>query len=172
VSTLNSAVFGPPDLSQGLFKSTDGGGWIQLQSGFPAGNTGNASQFIGQTINVVIVDPADSQILYLASTSGVFGSTNGGRNWTAGANISSDTRSLVLDTSSPAAVRILYAGVSGRGVFRSTDGGRTWSQLLSETPAAVRSAERTSLLHRYQCRYAIELHTHSLRTRRELDHGE
>ena len=65
-----------------------------------------------------------------------------------------------------------YAGVSGRGVFRSTDGGRTWSQLLSETTAAVRSAERTSVLHRYQCRYAIDLHPVSPRMRRELDHGE
>jgi hypothetical protein len=134
--TGNAAVFGPPDLSQGLFKSTDGGGsWIQLGSGFPAGNTGNAGQFIGQTINVVIVDPADSQILYLASTKGVFRSTNAGQNWTAGAGISSDTRSLVLDTSSPAAARILYAGVSGRGVFRSTDGGQTWTNLPGFTTA-------------------------------------
>src|SRR4029077_12466623 len=41
----------------GLFKSTDAGGsWIRLGSGYPAGNTGNAIQFVNQWINVIIVD--------------------------------------------------------------------------------------------------------------------
>ena len=35
--------------AKGLFKSTDGGAsWIALGSGYPAGNTGNATQFVGQ----------------------------------------------------------------------------------------------------------------------------
>src|SRR5215472_4244388 len=52
----------------GLLKSTDGGAsWIRLGSGYPSGNTGNASLFKVQNINVVIVDPANSNILYLAS---------------------------------------------------------------------------------------------------------
>src|SRR5579859_6718327 len=55
----------------GLFKSTDAGAsWILLGSGYPAGNTGNATQFESQWVNVIIVDPANSDILYLASTSG------------------------------------------------------------------------------------------------------
>jgi hypothetical protein len=139
--TLNSGVFGPPDLSQGLFKSTDAGAsWIQLGSRFPDGNTGNAINFVGQSINVVIVDPANSNTLYLASTSGFFRSGDGGLNWTAGANINTDTRSLVLDTSSSPAARILYAGVSGQGVFTSTDGGATWTQILSAATGAVQTA--------------------------------
>jgi len=48
----------------------------------------------------------------------------------------------------------------------------TWQYLARNGSAAVRSAERTSVLHRYQCRYAIDLHPHSPRMRRELDHGE
>ena len=72
----------------GLFKSTDGGAsWIGLGSGFPAGNTGNASQFVKQSINVIIVDPANSQTVYLSSglspSSGVFRSLDGGQNWSA-----------------------------------------------------------------------------------------
>ncbi len=125
----------------GLFKSTDGGGsWIRLGSGYPAGNTGNAIQFINQWINVIIVDPANSNILYLASTSGCFRSIDGGRNWTAGANSGGDARSLVLDTSTPAGSRILYAGISGRGVFRSNDGGQNWTQILSGATPAVAAA--------------------------------
>lgn len=73
LGTGNAGFFGQPDSSQGLFKSTDqGDSWIQLGSGFPAGNNGNALTFVGQDINVIIVDPANGNTLYLASSSGVF----------------------------------------------------------------------------------------------------
>lgn len=125
----------------GLFKSTDGGAsWVLLGSGYPAGNSGNATQFINQNINVILVDPADSNILYLGSNSGLFVSFDGGLNWTAGANGSGDARSLVLDTSLPLPGRILYAGLSGLGVFQSTDGGQTWNQIVGASTPAVASA--------------------------------
>lgn len=125
----------------GLFKSTDAGGsWIRLGSGFPAGNTGNANQFANQWINILLVDPANSNIVYLGSTSGVFRSTDGGQNWTAGTNGFGDARSLVIDTTSPAGARRLYAGLSGRGVFRSNDGGQTWTQILSAATPVVAAA--------------------------------
>ncbi len=125
----------------GLFKSTDGGAsWIRLGSGYPSGNTGNASQFVTQSINVIIVDPANSSILYLGSATRLFRSTDGGQNWTAGGNGSGDARSLVLDPSSPPAARILYAGLSGRGVFRSNDGGQNWTQILSAATPVVAAA--------------------------------
>lgn len=129
----------------GLFRSADGGAsWIRLGSGYPAGNTGNAFQFVNQWINVIIVDPANSNTLYLASTSGSFRSTDGGLNWTQGTNSAGDVRSLVLDTSAPAGARILYAGISGRGVFRSNDGGGSWTQVLSRTTPAVAAAIGTA----------------------------
>ena len=40
------------------------------------------SIFFNQSINVVIVDPANNQIVYLASNFGFFRSTDGGLNWT------------------------------------------------------------------------------------------
>jgi hypothetical protein len=128
-------------ISTGLFKSTDGGAsWISVGSGFPAGNTGNATQFINQAINVIIVDPANSDVVYLASFGGVFTSSDGGQNWTAASGISGDTRSLVLDVSTPANARILHAGVQGNGVFISKDGGQTFSQTLSAATPAVATA--------------------------------
>ena len=130
-----------PQPQAGLFKSTDeGGSWVAVGSGYPAGNSGNATQFVGQFINVIIVDPANSSILYLASTSGVFISNDGGLNWVQGNNAFGDTRSLVLDTSTPAGARILYAGISGRGVFRSNDGGANWAQVLSAATPVVAAA--------------------------------
>jgi photosystem II stability/assembly factor-like uncharacterized protein len=125
----------------GIFKSTDGGAtWISLGSGFPAGNVGNATQFVPQWINVILVDPADSNTVYLASNSGVFVSDDGGLNWTQGTNAIGDARSLVLDPSSPANARILYAGVRGAGAYRSNDGGATWTQILNGSTPAVASA--------------------------------
>ena len=141
VGTGNTGVFGAPDSSQGLYKSTDGGNsWIQLGSGFPTSNRGTALNLIGQSINVVIIDPANSNAMYLASSAGVFFSTDAGQNWTAGNGVSGDARSLVLDGSALAGNRILYAGISGKGVFQSTDGARNWSQILSGSTPAVATA--------------------------------
>jgi protein involved in polysaccharide export with SLBB domain len=124
----------------GLFKSTDGGAsWIALGSGYPAGNTGNASQFVDHSINVIIVDPVNG-VVYLASDSGVFTSSDGGQNWQAATGISQDTWSLALDLSTPPNARILYAGVTGSGVFSSNDGGATFTQILSASTPAVATA--------------------------------
>ena len=103
--------------SAGLFKSTDGGAsWIAMGSGYPAGNTGNANQFVKKAINVIIVDPDPaSGVIYLADQSAVLTSTDGGQNWTAASGIAGDTRSLALDFSTPTNARILFAGVAGKG---------------------------------------------------------
>lgn len=132
----------------GLFKSTDAGGsWVRLGSGFPSSAPSNANQFFSQVINVVIVDPANPQVVYLASNFGVFVSADGGLNWIRGAlpggNV--DVRSLVLDPTSPANARILYAGVTGNGIFQSNDGGQTWaSPILSGATTVVATELNTA----------------------------
>ena len=130
----------------GLFKSVDGGAsWIRLGSGYPLSTPSNADILFDQVINVVIVDPADSQIIYLASNSGLFVSIDGGLNWTQGTAPFGDARSLVLDQTSPTAARILFAGVTGVGVVQSTNGGQNGSQSLTpptrRCPAASRAAD-------------------------------
>lgn len=127
------------NISKGILKSTDAGGsWIVLGSGFPIDNTGNAQMlFSGQNVNVIIVDPANSNILYLGASNGLFRSTDGGRNWTQGTNGSGDARSLVLDKTSPSANRRLYGGVSFSGISQSTDGGQSWTQILNAATPAV-----------------------------------
>ncbi len=124
----------------GLFKSIDGGAsWIRLGSSYPLNVPSNANIFFSQVINVVIVDPANSQIVYLASNAGLFVSADGGFNWTQGTTPSGDVRSLVLDQTSPSAARILYAGISSVGVVRSTDGGQNWATILNGATPAVAS---------------------------------
>jgi hypothetical protein len=137
----NTGIFGGPDTSRGLFKSADGGNsWIQLGSGFPAGNTGTAINFVGTWINVVIIDPANSQHMFLASQNGMFFSVDAGQNWTQGNGVFGDARSLVMDPSSPVGSRILYAGVAGFGGYQSTDGGANWTQIISGATPAVAAA--------------------------------
>jgi hypothetical protein len=125
----------------GIFKSTDGGAsWILLGSGFPANNNGNASQFTGIECNVLIVDPANGQNVYLACSSGMFFSRDGGQNWTQGTGAFGDARSMALDATSPVNARILYAGVTGQGVFQSTDGGGSWTAILSQATTVLATA--------------------------------
>jgi photosystem II stability/assembly factor-like uncharacterized protein len=120
----------------GLFKSTDGGAsWVRLGSLYPSNAPSNANIFFNDDINVVIVDPANNQIVYLASNSGFFRSTDGGLNWTQAVNGAVNT--LALDPTSPPAARILYAGVAGAGVLKSTNGGLNWGTILSKATAAV-----------------------------------
>lgn len=133
--------------SRGILKSTDGGAsWIVLGSGIPTGNVGNAgTRFSGRNINTIIVDPADSDVLYLAAgrgddpnPGGAFRSTDGGLNWTQGnGTFNMRVESLVLDTSSPPGSRALYAGAWEEGVLKSTDGGQSWTRMLSATTPAV-----------------------------------
>jgi hypothetical protein len=125
----------------GILKSTDAGGsWITLGSGFPAGNTGNASQFANTDIYAIIVDPANSNILYLAGSLGLWTSSDGGQNWVQGTNGGVGTaQSLVLDPSSAPGSRVLYAAVNSSGVWKTSDGGATWTQVLSTGTAAVAS---------------------------------
>jgi hypothetical protein len=125
----------------GILKSTDGGGsWVALGSGFPSGNVGNATQFRTKDVFAIAVDPEDSDFLYLASSAGLFTSNDGGLNWTLGINGGGLAESLALDTSSPAANRVLFAGINGSGVRQSTDGGQTWTQVLSAATPAVAAA--------------------------------
>ena len=66
----------------GLFRSADGGAtWVQLGSGYPLDNTGNALDLANYLINAVIVDPDQPNILYLGSSAGVWLSADSGQNW-------------------------------------------------------------------------------------------
>jgi photosystem II stability/assembly factor-like uncharacterized protein len=132
----------------GLFKSRDGGGsWVRLGSGYPSSAPSNANQFFGQVINIVIVDPANHLVVYLATNAGVFVSSDGGLNWAPGTLPVADVRSLVLDPTSPVAARILYAGVTSRGIFRSNDGGQTWTSILSgATPVVANELNSAGIL--------------------------
>ena len=112
-----------------IFKSTDGGAtFTETDQGFPTATE--------TSIGFIVVDPADSNVVYVATTRhesttaiGVYKSTDAGATW-ASANaglLDLDVRHLVVD---PVNRGTLYAATAG-GVYKSTDGGTGWQKATS-----------------------------------------
>ncbi|MFN8445859.1 MAG: hypothetical protein U0175_34025 [Caldilineaceae bacterium] len=116
----------------GILKSSNGGqSWVRL----------GIDAFSGVGIAKIIVDPANSNRLFVASglvgnegasrpPVGIYRSEDGGQSWT-GVLTCSDCEGasdLVL------AGNNLFAGVRGYGVFRSQDGGTQWGLLTNNIP--------------------------------------
>lgn len=106
VSSFNSAT------GQGhVFKSTNGGAtWVSIDG---AGATGIPDV----PVHCILIDPNDTNRLYLGTDLGVFVSTDGGANWarenTGFANVI--VESLSIKNTAP---RYLYAYSHGRSAFR------------------------------------------------------
>ncbi len=109
-----------------------------------------------QTIARVLVDPVNSETIYVAAVGhafgpnperGVFITRDGGKNWSKTLYIDDEHGASDLDIN-PADPNILYAamwhfdrkpwtfesGSENGGVFRSSDGGRTWTKLTNGLP--------------------------------------
>jgi len=129
----------------GVYKSIDGGrSWKNMGL--------KTSQHIGE----IIVDPANSDIVYVAAEGSVWGpggerglykTTNGGKTWEAVLTISENTgvSDIVMDPRDP---NVIYAAAHQRrrhvftkidggpesAIYKTTDGGKTWEQLKSGLP--------------------------------------
>lgn len=108
-----------------VLKSTDGGATWQTRD----------QGLTGRPVNVLILDPLDSNRLYAAlyehqdptSEGGIFRSDDGGASWerTSSGLPFHDFSSLVLDPRRP---EILFVGTKDHGLLRSSDGGDTWAR--------------------------------------------
>jgi photosystem II stability/assembly factor-like uncharacterized protein len=141
----------------GLFQSTNGGkSWRGSSEGVPD-NWRNTTYWLA-------FDPSQRGLLWGAFsgvhdlphpkmwrgrgfkdyTGGVAVSSDGGKHWqSSGAGIPQDSIThILLDPSSPAGNRMLYACAFGRGVYKSIDNGRNWVQkndgIAGEEPLAWR----------------------------------
>ena len=127
----------------GLFQSTNGGqSWLSSTNGVPE-DWRNTTYWLA-------FDPSVRGLIWGAFsgthdlprpkmwrarsvrsfTGGVALSTDGGRHWKpSNSGIPSDSIThILLDPSSPAGSRTLYATAFGRGVYKSTDNGENWTQ--------------------------------------------
>lgn len=108
--------------SLGVLKSTDGGAtWAA---------TGlNWSYSQARRISKLIMHPTDNDILWAATSNGVFMTTDAGLNWSQ--TQTGNFKDLEIHPSNPS---ILYA--AGSSLYRSTDGGVSFSQVTSGLPAS------------------------------------
>ena len=127
----------------GVLRSADGGAtWTRLGASIFVSPSGG-----GATISRIAVDPTTAGSLtttkiYVASSLGVYRSTDSGATWNGLAiscNASSAT-DLVVDSTTPANVYAAFGNKTGtppngdflcNGVYKSTNGGDSWSRLAS-----------------------------------------
>jgi uncharacterized repeat protein (TIGR01451 family) len=117
-----------------LLKSVDGAGhWNAADAGLP-----------GNTVNAFAVQPTDQNVIYAATNTGLFKSTNGGTSWQATGALPGGIRvgsavSVVVDPSDPNTV---YTGMGG-GFYKSTDGGNSFQQKMGSMPSTLLAAPTT-----------------------------
>jgi photosystem II stability/assembly factor-like uncharacterized protein len=117
----------------GIYKSTDGGSnWNKIDKRF--------TRTCG--LETLVVDPINTQTIYVGTENGVYKSTDGGTNWNIINNGMMNTfvLSLAID---PKNTQTIYAGlaVSG-GIYKSMDSGESWTKINIDTgfvPSIVKS---------------------------------
>ena len=117
---LSATVFAGT-MGDGTYKSPDGGRtWHQFNAGIQKGT-------ISAIVNQIIFNPRGTEMVYAATTVGVFRSLDGGRNWVErmdGMNEVNFVVSLAMDPQRP---NVLYAGTTG-GVYRTINAAQSWEK--------------------------------------------
>lgn len=114
---------GDPDggdtYSIGVWKSTDGGTTFN-QVGSPGGSN----------LNRIMIDPGNSNRLFVTSSTGVWRSLDAGVNWT---NVrSGNFDDMIFKPGDP---QTIYASTNS-AFWRSTDGGNNWTQTTTGLPSS------------------------------------
>ncbi len=131
---LNSYHWQSTTINGAIYKSTDGADtWTLIQ------NTGIPSDAM---IFSIIVSPYDSDIIYTATSAGVYKSIDAGANWTA-MNTGLPhhlTMSLVQADANTLYVTLWAEPGSATwqgGVYKTTDGGQNWTAMNTGLPQVV-----------------------------------
>ncbi|MFN8368365.1 MAG: PKD domain-containing protein [Candidatus Kapaibacterium sp.] len=108
----------------GLLMSTDGGTtWNSTSLNWSLTNL--------RTLNVIRINPSNTQVIIASSNIGIHKSTDGGATWTqplSGVNV----KDIELAPNNPNTMYATSYNYSGNtAIYRSTDGGTTWSSVFS-----------------------------------------
>lgn len=115
----NTMVHDVYEQGHGIMVSRDGGRtWREI----------SGEEFRDALVTDLAVSPTDSQVLYAATSKGLFKTLNGGGRWTKISALSSGepVRTVAVSPEEP---ENLLAGISGKGLFISRDGGLSWSRV-------------------------------------------
>ena len=116
-------------------------------------NSNSTSGNVSGRITGIAVDPANSNIIYIAPAGGgVWKTTNGGANWTPLTD-NQQTLSMGSIAIAPSNSNVIYAGTGetnnaldsnfGRGILVSTNGGASWT--LSTGPGGIFNNSRLTI---------------------------
>ncbi len=109
-------------MGDGTYKSPDGGrNWHQFNEGIQKGT-------ISAIVNQIVFNPRGTEMIYAATTVGVFRSVNGGRSWEERMNGMTEVNFIVSLGLDPQRPNVLYAGTTG-GVYRTMDGTESWQKI-------------------------------------------
>ncbi|MCP9454695.1 MAG: hypothetical protein NNA18_01125 [Nitrospira sp.] len=102
-----------------VYKSHDGGQrWVSMRKGLDDAT-------ITSVVNQLLIDPADSQHVFAATTMGVFETKNGGEHWVKKMEGMKEVLMVTALALDPTRRTVLYAGTSG-GVYKTVDLAEHW----------------------------------------------
>ena len=117
---LSATVFAGT-MGDGTYKTPDGGRtWYQFNDGIQKGT-------ISSVVNQVIFNPLETEMVYAATTVGVFRSLDGGRHWVERMDGMTEVNFVVALAMDPQHPNVLYAGTTG-GVYRSINATQSWEK--------------------------------------------
>lgn len=114
----------------GILKSTDGGATWALTTTFSTSPSG-----FPYYVNDIHIRPDNSALLFAATNSGLYRSTNSGTSWTYIPK--SGTRratQIVADPITPGTFYVAYGNFTTDGIYKTTDGGATFAKLAGGFP--------------------------------------
>lgn len=110
-----SAILSSSPTGTVIYKSQDGG--MSFSS--------KPSVLDGTNVRKLVVDPVNADIVYAATTNGVYKSANGAQSWACIGNLGSNKiEALAIDPSQPG---YLIAGEIFGGIWRTVNGGTAWT---------------------------------------------
>jgi photosystem II stability/assembly factor-like uncharacterized protein len=103
-------------LSEGIFKSTNGGvSWVDASDA----NTTD------KCLTSIAIHPTNPNVVYASAPyAGVYKTVNGGTSWSLMPGLPTDMRSVAIHPANPS---IVYAGALQGGVYRTVNGGVSWT---------------------------------------------
>lgn len=109
-----------------VFKSSDAGEtWAKV-------NTGSNNIPADARVYDLVIDPTVTDTLYMASSAGLFQSSDAGVNWVPhGSGLVGTPQFLLMD---PQDASVLYATVIGGGVYQSSDAADSWTGFSTGLP--------------------------------------
>lgn len=120
-------------LQDGLYKSVDGRkSWFRSDTGLRGPDEKPVD------VQIIVVDPIDTNIVYACSDNKLFVSQDAGNTWELRSTIEASNLARVLALQAdPKDGRTFYASIAGGGMYKTTNGGKEWQHIGEEDPFAL-----------------------------------